>query len=175
MNQNQYLPEKVLIPFFGIKKPIVGVEIGVLGGVGSMIMLGKMPNLKLYCIDPWKHFKGHGFEAEHDQSCHDINYETTKNRLKAFGERAIILRMTSDEAMNYVKEKVDFVHIDGDHRYEQVKKDVRNWKIKLKPISILSGHDWNNDDIKKAVKEEVKGKIQTGEDLVWYKINGQKT
>ena len=175
MNQNQYLPEKILIPFFGIEKPIVGVEIGVLGGSGSIGMLYKMPNLKLYCIDPWKHFKGHCYEAEHEQENHDLNYEVAKEKLKVFGERAIILRMTSDDAMDYVKEKVDFVHIDGDHRYRQVKKDIRNWKTKLKSISILSGHDWHNDDIKKAVKEEVNGKIQTGEDLLWYKTYGQKT
>lgn len=175
MNQNQYLPEKILIPFFGTKKPIVGVEIGVLGGSGSIGMLHRMPNLKLYCIDTWKHFKGHCYEAEHSQSCHDINYNETKDKLKVFGKRVIILRMTSDEAMDYVKEKVDFVHIDGDHRYKQVKKDIRNWKTKLKPISILSGHDWHNDDIKKAVEEEIDGEVQSGEDLLWYKIYGQKT
>ena len=175
MTQNQSLPEKVLIPFFGIEKPIVGVEIGILGGSGSIGMLHRMPNLKLYCIDPWKHFVGRGYEAEHEQENHDLNYETTKNKLKVYGERAIILRMTSDEAMDYVKEKVDFVHIDGDHRYEQVKRDIRNWRTKLKSISILSGHDWQNDDIKKAVKEEIKGEVQTEEDFVWYQINGQKT
>jgi len=170
MTQNESLPTRVLIPFFGIEKPIVGVEIGVLGGSGSVGMLHRMPNLKLYCIDPWKHFTGRGYEAEHEQENHDLNYEDTKNKLKVYGKRAIILRMTSDEAMDYVKEKVDFVHIDGDHRYEQVKQDIRNWKTKLKPVSILSGHDWQNDDIKKAVKEEIKEEIRTEEDFVWYLI-----
>lgn len=174
MTQNQALPENVLVPFFGIEKPIVGVEIGILGGSGSIGMLERMPNLKLYCIDPWKHFGGRGYEAEQNQDYHDRNYEETKQRLETYGKRVIILRMTSDEAMDCVKEKVDFVHIDGDHNYDQVKKDIKSWKAKLKPISILSGHDWQNADIKKAVKEEIEGEVQLDEDFIWYKIYGQR-
>lgn len=174
MTQNQYLPERILIPFFGLEKPIVGVEIGVLGGSGSVAMLNRMPNLKLYCIDPWKHFEGHGYEAENPQEYHDRNYEDTKRRTKEFGERVILLKMTSDEALDYVKEKVDFVWIDGDHRYIQVKADIKNWKTKLKPVAILGGHDWQNDNIKKAVKEEI-GEVQTGEDFTWWTIYGQRT
>jgi len=169
MTQNQSLPEKVLIPFFGIEKPIVGVEIGVLGGSGSEGMLYRMPNLKLYCIDPWKHFTGRGYEAEHKQENHDFNYAATKDKLKAYGERAIILRMTSDEAMEEIKEKVQFVHIDGDHRYEQVKKDIENYLPLIEKGGIISGHDWQNDDIKKAVNENFqKDKIHLCEDFVWW-------
>ena len=126
MTQDKSLPEQVLIPFFGIKKSIIGVEIGVLGGAGSIGMLARMPNLKLYCIDPWKHFEGRGYEADNNQDIHDKNYEETKERLKVFGDRVVILKMTSDKALHYIKEKVQFVHIDGDHRYEQVKKDIKN-------------------------------------------------
>ena len=169
MTQNQSLPEKVLIPFFGIKKPIVGVEIGVLGGSGSMGMLHRMPNLKLYCIDPWKHFMGRGYEAENEQENHDLNYETTKEKLKVYGKRAIILRMTSDKAIKEIKEKVQFVHIDGDHRYIQVHKDIENYLPLIEEGGIISGHDWQNDNIKKAVLEEFDmKKIHLCEDFVWW-------
>ena len=167
--QNQSLPEDVLIPFFGIEKPIVGVEIGVLGGSGGVGMLYRMPNLKLYCIDPWKHFKGYGYEAESNQDYHDINYEATKEKLKVYGERVIILRMTSDEAIKEIKEKVQFVHIDGDHRYIQVKKDIQNYLPFIEKGGIISGHDWQNDEIKKAVLEKFdEEKIHLGEDLLWW-------
>jgi len=171
MNQNEYLPTKILIPFFGKNTSLLGVEIGVLGGSGSVAMLNRMPNLKLYCIDPWRHFEGHSYEAENSQAYHDNNYEDAKRRTKEFGERVVLLKMTSDEAMNHIKEKVDFVHIDGDHRYIQVNKDIQNWKTKLKPISILSGHDWQNGDIKKAVLEEFDmSEIKLGDDFIWYHI-----
>lgn len=166
-NANQYLPEGILMPFFGKDAHIVGAEIGVLGGSGSIAMLERLPNLKLYCIDPWKHFPGHGYEAENDQAYHDRNYEETRKRLEPFKNRAIILRMTSDEAVKMVKEKLDFVYIDGDHQEAQVRRDIVNWKKKLKPRSILSGHDWQIDYIKKAVRELI-GEPKLGDDLIWY-------
>ncbi|MHA1329621.1 MAG: class I SAM-dependent methyltransferase [Candidatus Hodarchaeales archaeon] len=166
-NANLYLPEDILIPFFGKNAKIIGVEIGVLGGSGSSAMLERMPNLRLYCIDPWKHFEGRGYEAEKDQAFHDNNFEETKKRLKQFGERAIILRMTSDEADLVVKEKLDFVYIDGDHSEDQVRRDIINWKKKLKSRSILAGHDWQLDHIKKAVLELL-GEPKLGDDFIWY-------
>lgn len=166
-NANQYLPEDILIPFFGKEAKIVGVEIGVLGGSGSVAMLERMPNLKLYCIDPWKHIPGKGYEAEREQEFHNRNYEETKRRLKVFGDRAIILRMTSDEAVDVVNEPLDFVYIDGDHSEDQVRRDIINWKRKLKRRSILAGHDWHLDHIKKAVRELL-GEPQLGDDFIWY-------
>ena len=168
-NQNTYLPEDILIPFFGKEKQIVGVEIGILGGSGSVAMLNRMPNLKLYCIDPWKHFGGHSYEAENPQEYHNRNYEDAKRRTKEFGERVVLLKMTSDEAMKHIKEKVDFVHIDGDHSENQVRKDIKNWKTKLKQRAILSGHDYQIDHIRKVIKEEI-GEIQLGDDFLCYKI-----
>lgn len=166
-NANQYLPEDILVPFFNKDAYIVGVEIGVLGGSGSVAMLERMSNLKLYCIDPWQHFEGRGFEAEREQEFHNRNYEESKKRLAKFGDRAIILRMTSDEAVKIVKEPLDFVYIDGDHSENQVRRDIINWKKKLKPRSIFSGHDWQIDHIKKAVRELV-GEPKLGDDFIWY-------
>jgi len=167
MNANIYLPEKILIPLLGLKDPVVGVEIGVLGGSGTLAMVNRMPNLKLYAIDPWRHFEGHKYEAEHDQEYHDRNYEEAKRRLKGFENGVTLLRMTSDEAVDEVEEPLDFVYIDGDHSEEQVRKDIINWKKKLKPHSILAGHDWQMDHIKRAIRELI-GEPKLGDDLIWY-------
>ena len=40
-------------------------------------------------------------------------------------------------------ESIDFMFIDGDHRYSQVSKDIKNWLPKIKPGGILSGHDFD--------------------------------
>jgi precorrin-6B methylase 2 len=167
MTQNSYLPEQVLIPHFG-DKPIVGVEIGVLGASGTVAMMNRMPHLKLYAIDPWKHFDKAEYEAENSQEYHDENYDVAKHRTEEFGDRVMLMKMTSDEALPLIPE-VDFVHIDGDHRYEQVKKDIHNYKQKVKPGGIISGHDWWLDHIKKAVHEELGEDIILGEDGVWIK------
>jgi hypothetical protein len=171
MTQNQFLPEQVLIPFFG-NDPIVGVEIGTLGGSGTVAMLNRMPNLKLYTIDPWMHFDGKSFEAERDQEYHDTNYKETLKRLDEFGTRAVVLRMTSDEAVTEIGELIDFVWIDGDHSEDQVRRDIQNWKLKLNSKSILGGHDYQINYIKRIVGEEL-GTPNLGEDFTWwFEYNG---
>jgi hypothetical protein len=167
MTQNEFLPEQVLIPFFG-DKPIVGVEIGVLGASGSVAMLNRMPNLKLYAVDPWLHFDGHEYEAENPQEYHDLNYEAAVKRLAEYGDRVQIMKMTSDEFYGIISELVDFIHIDGSHQYEQVKRDINNAKKHIKPTAIISGHDWWLPHIQQAVHEEL-GEVETGEDGLWIK------
>lgn len=168
MTQNQFLPEQILIPFFGKEKPISGVEIGVLGASGSVAMLNRMPNLFLYCIDPWKHFD-RGFEAERNQEWHDETYAGAVHRLEEFKDRTKILRMTSDEAAKKLNGKFDFVWIDGDHSEDQVKKDMLNWKDKIKRPGIIGGHDYQIDYIARLAKETFK-EIKTGEDFTWWHI-----
>ena len=45
-------------------------------------------------------------------------------------------------AGQYADNSLDFVFIDGDHRYEPVKNDILAWLPKMKIGSILSGHDY---------------------------------
>lgn len=166
-NQNQFLPEDVLIPHFG-NKEIIGVEIGVLGGSGTVAMLSRMPNLTLYAVDPWYHFPNKGFEAERDQAYHDNNFKETVKRTKEFGPRSVVVRATSDEAYNLLQGQFDFVWIDGAHDKENVRSDVQKWKNRIKPGGIIGGHDYQIDYIKKIVAEEL-GEVQTGDDFTWFK------
>lgn len=168
MTQNQYLPEEILIPHFG-DKPIVGVEIGVLGASGTVAMLNRMPNLKLYAIDPWEHIEGKPFEAERDQEYHDFNYQESVKRTAEFGDRAILIKMTSDAAFEWLPGMFDFVWIDGDHSEDQVRRDVQKWKTRVKSGGIIGGHDYQISYIAQIVKEEL-GEVQTGEDFTWWKV-----
>lgn len=66
--------------------------------------------------------------------------------------------------------KVDMVFIDGDHRYEEVVKDIDHALSILKKGGILVGHDYNHPDwpgVKKAVDEIFGNKISLVETL-WY-------
>jgi predicted O-methyltransferase YrrM len=163
------LPEDVLIPHFGLDKPIIGVEIGVLGASGSVALLNRMPNLKLYAIDPWLHIPGKNFEAEQNQEYHDLNYKEALHRTEEFGDRAIIVRATSDEAFEFLKGPFDFVWIDGSHNEEDVRRDVQKWKTKVKPGGIIGGHDIQISYIAQIVEEEL-GEVQKGEDFTYWKV-----
>jgi predicted O-methyltransferase YrrM len=44
-----------------------------------------------------------------------------------------------------IDEKFDLVYIDGVHTYEQVKKDIENYRKIVKPNGLLCGHDYLNE------------------------------
>jgi len=170
MTQNQFVPENILIPFFGKDAHLVGVEIGVMTACGSVAMLDRMPNLKLICIDPWKHVPGAPFEAGHDQPYHDTNYQHSCQRLAQYPGRVTILRMGSDEAAEEVPFGIDFVHIDGHHTENQVTQDILNYWPKIRHGGLISGHDYLQvPDVTWAIdKVFLKDRIHTGEDFTWW-------
>jgi hypothetical protein len=65
------------------------------------------------------------------------------------------IRLCSWEAAEiYNNYSIFAVYIDGDHRYESVKKDIEAWYNKVMIGGIVSGHDiFNNADVPKAVTE----------------------
>jgi len=169
-NQNIYLPEDVYIPHFGKDKELVGVEIGISGAAGSVALLLRLPKLKLYCIDPWRYIENAPFEAGLAQEIQDNGYNISVAKLAPFEERAIVLRKESDDAVNDVPAEIDFVHIDGNHEYEQVMKDINNYMPKIKKGGILSGHDWIlRPGVMQAVKELFEeSRINLGDDFLWW-------
>lgn len=74
-------------------------------------------------------------------------YEST---LKRTATRHIItdVQERSDlAALSFPDAFFDFVFIDADHSYEQVRRDVLAWRAKLRPGGILSGHDYWPEDM----------------------------
>ena len=62
--------------------------------------------------------------------------------------------------------QVDMVFIDGDHRYETVKKDIDKALELLKPGGLICGHDWNWYTVKQAVEEKLQN-IKVEETIWW--------
>ena len=172
--QHDFMPLKVMIPHFGYYNPVVGVEIGVSTGSGTISMLRYMPNLTLYSIDPWKHLDDvpgeEHFESALSQEIQDDTYRTAILRTSEFGVRSLLLRRTSDDAVKEVPEKIDYVFIDGDHNYKQVVKDINNYAPKVRTGGIVAGHDYlRQNGVSNAVDEYFKDKvINLGADLTWW-------
>ena len=66
----------------------------------------------------------------------------------------------SDDAVDFFEdESFDCIFIDGNHEYEYVKNDIKNYYPKVKKGKWLTGHDYNDagfPGVDKAVKEFAK-------------------
>lgn len=125
----------------------VGVEIGVLRGDYSKMILEEWKNGKLYLVDTWRHISEYvDMNGRDDQYHYDCMVETAKN-IKQYQNRAHMIRMGSVDASKlFPDEYFDFIYIDADHSYEAVKKDLEVWWPKIKRGGVFSGDDFIPED-----------------------------
>lgn len=117
-----------------------GAEIGVWEGEYSRTLVRRVPNLHLYCIDPWKSY-GDFHETCNDDAIMEAAYEKTKEELK--GRNVTIFRCESKDAvLNVPDGSLDFVFIDGNHNLPYTIADLHTWIPKVRKGGIISGHDY---------------------------------
>ena len=51
-------------------------------------------------------------------------------------------------------ESLDFIFIDAGHEYEDVIEDITCWYSKVRPGGHIMGHDIDQPQVRKAVKEK---------------------
>jgi hypothetical protein len=122
-----------------------GVEIGVFKGDYAEEVLNTWKGRRYYLVDPWIPYEDEPEQGvvPREPAAYNQLFETTKARMARFGDRAVLLRMTSLEAApRFADGSLDFVYIDGLHTYEAVRDDVRAWFPKIKPGGLLAGHDY---------------------------------
>lgn len=84
------------------------------------------------------------------------------------------IRKTSDDAyFDLENEKFDFIYIDGMHTYDQVSKDINNYKKLIKNDGFLSGHDYHPvwQGVVDAINENVGTPDKTFNDTSWVVSN----
>jgi len=132
---------------------VTGVELGVRRASLTTYLLANFPNLSLIAVDLWA--ESPEIEETHP---HEENYRKTLAALEPFGDRAKILRMLTTEAAGEVEDKsVDFVYIDGNHKYPFVKRDIELYYPLVRSGGVLGGHDFDGGsyNVVRAVSEFV--------------------
>jgi len=137
-------------------KNSVCAEIGVNRGNFSKLILKIVKPKKLYLIDPWTHFSG----VKQNEAKSDENYNKTLKRVKNEIESGqVILKKGSslDVLTEFEDNFFDWIYVDGDHRYEFVKKDLELSYSKVKKNGFITGDDYNNQwgPMKKQVAKAV--------------------
>lgn len=122
-----------------------GVEIGTDQGEYAEVLSKTIPNLKLYCVDPWKaeaYEPAEQPESRETQGFFDSRHEEAYERLKQF-ENVHLITDTSMGALDRFEDNsLDFVYIDGNHDFLNVTQDIHYWYKKVRPGGILAGHDY---------------------------------
>lgn len=144
------------------------VEIGLAAGKSSaylaVTIINSGKNIKLDCIDCW-------------DMKDDPNQDYTigfKNALNPIWDKLNIsvIQNYSVEASKYYKDNsLDFVFIDGDHSYNAVKDDIKNWLPKLKRSGLIAGHDYTDEykyGVVPAVNDSFDKKIINVSKSSWY-------
>lgn len=135
------------------------VEVGCWKGRSSAYMAVEINNsgkaIRFDCVDTWK---GSETEEGHQQDKYVVTnslYEKFLQNVDRVKHIVNSIRGYSVEiAKTYQDDSLDFVFIDGDHRYECVAEDIKAWLPKVKSGGILSGHDYGwCSDVRKAVHE----------------------
>ena len=143
-------------------------EIGVWRGDFSERILEVVRPVRLHLIDPWLAVSGddyegarYGGELAEGQSEMDSIYASVLARFERERRTGVVEvhRLPSaDAAERFRDDELDFVYIDGNHRYEFVKADLETYARKVRPGGLLAGDDygvtgWWDDGVTRAVDE----------------------
>ena len=141
------------------KTGLVGVEIGVQYGINAHRLLSNCDIKKLYLVDHYgiypsaRHPEVSAVTEEEAKEIEEYAHEL----LHKFDDRIEWVKLlSSDAACLFDNDSLDFVYIDGDHRYETVKKDIDLYYPKVKSGGLFAGHDFKSMEpgVVNAVKEK---------------------
>ena len=111
----------------------VGLEVGIWEGEFTERFCKE--GIKMYGIDPWI-ARGRQSQTQQNDRC-----DRAIARLTPYD--CEVIRKTSMEAVkDFADNSLDFVYIDGDHRYRFVIEDIREWSKKVRSGGVISGHDY---------------------------------
>lgn len=123
------------------------VEVGSWAGLSAQVLFRNLPeNQVLYCVDHWKGSPNEPLKAispEHAllTFCKNVGEwggRIGRDVIPSVGDSCVWAEIFQTAGM-----KFKMVFIDGDHSYQQVRKDILAWWPLLETGGILCGHDYD--------------------------------
>ena len=118
-----------------------GVEVGVRNGSYSKVLCQQNKKLFLRSVDPYEIIYGDIRTEQTGIKKHLENYKRAQKTLAPYN--CEIIKKTSLEAIRDIPyESIDFVYIDGSHKFDYVMCDIIEWGKRIRKGGIISGHDY---------------------------------
>ena len=169
------------------ERPSCIVELGSYYGCSAFAFLQAMKDGgiagSLYAVDTWegdsftkndyrediygqyKEIQDKCFSDRSSSFEKDSSDEDLPKRDAVSDKGAHMLRMTFDEAVRlFEDDSIDLLHIDGSHRYEDVKHDFLTWKNKVRKDGVIFFHD--------IAEEEMFGEV-LGSHVFWEELKSE--
>jgi len=147
----------------------VGAEIGV--SFGMNLELYCKAGLKMYGIDQWQDYEDEKYRPisylmrrKIVTKTFDDVYKLAIERLSPYPNCTLIKKMSIDALADIPNNSLDFVYIDGNHKYGYVAMDLMKWSEKVRKGGIISGHDYyyfKKSRSNRGVKHAVDGFLKT--------------
>lgn len=135
------------------------VEIGSFKGRSSAYMAVEIVNsgkkIRFECVDPMCATPNYELsQQQHPKEWEGYSAEDFHKRLEPVKDYYVLRQMTSDDAAKlYEDGSIDFLMVDGDHSYEGVVRDLKNYLPKMRPGGLIAGDDAFVPEIVQAVKD----------------------
>jgi len=115
----------------------VGAEIGVDKGAYTEKLL--QAGLEIYAVDPWKVYPNYNHPKGQERL--DFLYEHTKRVVEPYNCH-IVRKDSMDAVEDFGDESLDFIYIDGNHKFRYIAADLVEWEKKVRKGGIVAGHDF---------------------------------
>jgi len=126
---------------------ITMIEIGSFAGESTEVFIRSGKIKKLVIVEPWDDaiYKPMNLKGTQVQRAFNNRIKKLNNEGIVLPELVIAKRLSTDAAPLIEDGAYDLVYIDGEHSYNAVIEDIKNYLPKLKINGILSGHDYYTD------------------------------
>jgi hypothetical protein len=137
-------------------KSLMGAEIGVSKGFNALNILQNLNVKKLFLIDPYESYisTNNRLFSKVEVNKH---LDHAKRIIAKYKDVVRFILLRSSEAVTRIPDDLDFIYIDGCHRYVAVKEDIEKYWQKVRKGGVVGGHDFINSNLGviKAVMEFV--------------------
>lgn len=141
------------------------VEFGSYHGRSTRALGDNCINGRVWAVDPWDG-KYPSQSGEKFQEINTYCYPQFCRNLSDLISNGRVVPYRGFSYSFHLPYQVDMVFIDGDHRYETVKKDIDKALDLLRTGGLVCGHDYNWPSVKQAVDEKL-GKVEECESIWW--------
>lgn len=142
---------KLYLDLLQDREDLVAAEIGVWEGANAEDLLNQLDIDELFLIDPYDAYDEYP-ERKSEPNKMSEAQKTAHNKLDGY-DNVTWIEKYSTEAIADINRELDFVFVDGNHHYEYVKSDIKNYYSLLNEGGIIAGDDANWIGVAQAVTE----------------------